>query len=555
MKKFIFFLFICAFIFYDICYSETLYNEQLDKGIRNSEPYSYLLIEKSRADSAEAKTLLEKALLYSPDLPAIYFELSKISFQFNSEGIFNAIDNIIQGISAYKRNFWWMFSMVTSLYVSLILSFLISILIIIIIRIPMDISLVSHDIKEEKSKIFLLLILIFAIFGPLYVLGGLLLLVSFYMKKWDRIVAYLYLIFLFASIWIFNFISIGFIAPSSGDVKAVIQVNEAKGNSYAISTLKNKNNPVELFSYALALKREGRYNEAIDIYNKLLSNKPDNITYNNLANCYTAIGDFDKAIELYQKSIQIKPLPSTLYNLSQVYRETLNFEEGDKYFLEAQRLDREALLRFRDIFSRNPNRFVIDEVITMPTLMEYAFNKAEGYFTMGLSIAPPSFMPVIAIIMAVFFYIIEARFKNKAYRCNRCGKILCIKCEKRIHWGNMCSQCYRSLIKLDELEAKERISGLLTVYEFRKKKRDVIKILALIIPGSGQIYAGNVLNGLLFLWLFLFFLFIPLTGKIFRIEMFNFSHFWLNILSIFLLLAVYILSNIITRRRLSKGWL
>ncbi|NWF76439.1 MAG: tetratricopeptide repeat protein [Nitrospirae bacterium] len=555
MKKIIFFFFICIIIFPHLCSGEISHEEQLNKGIKNSEPYSYLLIEKSRTNSTEAKSLLEKSLHYSPDLPAVYFELSKASFHLNTDGIFESIDYIIQGISAYKRNFWWMFSLVTSLYVSLIFSFLISILVIIIIRLPKDISLVSHDIKEEKSKILLLFILIFAIFGPLYVLGGLLILISFYMKKWDRLVAYFYLLFLLAAIWIFDIFSIGFIAPASGDVKAVIQVNESKGNSYAISVLQNKNNPIELFSYALALKREGHYSEAINIYNKVLNQKTDPKTYNNLANCYTIIGDFEKAKELYQKSIELVPLASTLYNLSQVYRETLNFEKGDKYFVEAQKLDREAVSRFREIFSRNPNRFVIDEVIPMQTLMEYTLGKATGSFTMGLSIAPASFMPVIAIVMAVIFYIITGRFRNRAYRCNRCGKILCIKCEKHIHWGNMCSQCYRSIIKLDELESKERIARLLKVYEFRKKKREIIKILTLIIPGSGQIYAGDLLNGILFLWPFLFFLFIPITGKIFNIEMFNFSHFWLNIISIFLLILVYFLSNIITRRRLSKGWL
>jgi len=346
-----------------------------------------------------------------------------------------------------------------------------------------------------------------------------------------------------------------FNASSSGTLKAVVQVNESKGNTYALSVLKNKDNSVELFSYALALKREGGYIEAIDVYNRLLALKPDPRTYNNLANCYVAVKDLEKAKELYKKAAELKALPSVLYNLSQVYRETLEFEKGEEYFLSAQRLDNDAVSRFRTIAGRNPNRFVVDEGLPVSALWKYSRGMTFRSPALGLSIVPVIFMPVIALIMVIFFYIMDNRFKQTAYRCKRCGKILCSKCEKHILWGHMCLQCYRSLVKLDELDAKERVARILAVYEYQKKRRDMIKIISFIIPGLGQIYAGSVLSGFLFLWAFLFLLFVPLTNWIFTIEMFGFSHLWLNLSSLFLMIALYFISNIITRRRLVKGWL
>ena len=107
-------------------------------------------------------------------------------------------------------------------------------------------------------------------------------------------------------------------------------------------------------------------------------------------------------------------------------------------------------------------------------------------------------MPVIALLMGILFFILNRHFENKAYRCNRCGKILCYHCEKHLLWRNMCLQCYRSLVKLDELDAKERVARLLTVYEHQKKRRTMIKALSFLIPGSGQLYAGTMLYGLLF---------------------------------------------------------
>jgi tetratricopeptide (TPR) repeat protein len=535
---------------------DDLYEEQLNRGIINSEPYSYLLIKEARANAEKADSILKKALRYSPDLPAVYFELSRSDFSFAPEGIFKAVDYTLQGVTAYKRNFWWLFTIVGSLFTSAILAIVGSIIVIVLVRLPVDLPLLSHDIKEEKNRaLLLLLILVSALACPIFLMGGILIIIGLYMKKWDRVSVYLYLGFLLISPWLLNTASTFFNTAVSGEIKAVVQVNESMGNRYALSVLKGKDNPVELFSYALAMKREGGYDEAINIYNELIANKPGPKLYNNLANCYFAINDIEKAKELYRKSIQLQPVATAFYNLSEVSRETLDFEKGDEYFLSAQKLDRDAVSMFRRIFSRNPNRFVIDENLPMSTIWGYAEEKATRASTIDLSIVPPALMPVIALLMVILFYIFTGRVKYKAYRCKRCGTILCNKCEKHILWGRMCLQCYRSLIKLDELDAKERIARLLTVYEYQKGRRDIIKVLSFIMPGSGQIYAGNVLYGLLFLWPFLFLLFIPITNLIFIPETYHFSHTWLSLCSLLLMLVVYFVSNILTRRRLAKGWL
>ncbi|MEW6418207.1 MAG: tetratricopeptide repeat protein [Nitrospirota bacterium] len=564
MKRLFLQIFFCMLLIPSVSLGGDLYEDQLDKGIRNSEAYSYLLIKQSRANSAEAKDILKKALRYSPDLPAVYFELSKVSFTFSPEGMFEALDYMLQGISVYKRNFWWSFTMAGSLFTSAILSLIISTIIIILIRLPNDMSLLLHEIKEEKNRVLLFLTLVSAIIGPFFLIGGLLIIIGLYMKKWDRVFVYFFLLFLLILPWIFNAASMFFNASASGKLKAVVQVNESKNNKYVLSLPRSSSDPVELFSYALALKREGRYSEAIGIYDELITKRPNPRNadindvprlYNNLANCYVGINDIEKAKELYIKSIELKPLPSALYNLSQVLRETLDFDKGEEYFLSAQRLDRDAVVRFRAIFSRNPNRFVVDEVITASELWKYSMRKTTTTSTMGLSTVPIAFLPVIAFSMVILFYMLNRRLKNRAYRCSKCGTILCNRCEKHILWGRMCLQCYRSLVKLDELDAKKRIARVLTVYEYQKKRRGIIKVLSFIMPGSGQIYAGNVLYGLLFLWPFLFLLLILITNSIFVIETSNFLHIWLNWCSLFLMAVVYLLSNIITRRRLAKGWL
>jgi pentatricopeptide repeat protein len=534
---------------------EDLYQHQLNRGIRDSEAYSFLLIEQAKTAGAEKISLLRKAMEYSPDLPAVYFELAKASFSFAPEAVFQTIDYMLQGIAAYQRNFWWIFMLTASLFMSAVISFFIAVSLIVVVRLPRDVPLLSHDIKEDRASALLLLVLLFAVFGPLYLPAALLMIISLYMKKWDRLVIYLYLGFLLISPLVFRSVSTVFNAPASGDLKAIVQVNESKGNRYALSVLRGKENPIVLFSYALALKREGRYHEAIDIYNKLIAIKPDPRLYNNLANCYVALNDIEKAKELYRQSIEQKPLPVVLYNLSEAYRETLDFEKGEEYFLAAQKMDGDAVSKFRAVFGRNPNRFVIDEGLPMSDLWRYARGKTTGNSTLGLSVLPPAFMPVIAVLMAALFYALDRQSKTRAYRCKRCDSILCSKCEKHILWGHMCLQCYRSLVKLDELDAKERIARILAVYGHQKKRRDIIKVISFILPGSGQIYAGNVLTGFLFLWPFLFFLLIPVMNSLFVMEMSGFSNFWLDIGALFFAAVVYFISVMTTRRRLVRGWL
>ena len=546
---------VCLLLLPVLTHGADLYEEQLNRGIRETEPYSYLLIQQSRTDPANAETLLKEAQRYSPNLPAVYFELSKENFSLNAQGMFETFDYLRQCLDAYKRNFWWSFMLASSLVASLVLSFLVSIFIIVIIRLPKDVPLFLHDIKETKNRLLVLLMFVFALLGPLYLLGCLLMLISFYRVKWDRVVFYLYIMFLVLSPLLLYAFSLVFSSSTSGEFKAVVQVNESKGNAYALSLLGNKKGRDDLFSYALALKRTGKYEQAIETYDRLIRMGTDPLAYNNLANCYFAMNNFDMAKELYLKAKDLRPLPSVLYNLSQTYRETLDFNKGDENFLAAQALNREAVSQYRVIAGRNPNRIVIDETLSFSALLKHAWDRVGRSSTFGLSVLLPLFIPVVALIMALFFFVSGRSFKNWAYRCTRCGKILCSRCEKHILWGHMCLQCYRSMVRIEELDAKERIARLLAVYEHRQKRRSVTKFLSFLLPGVSQIYAGKVLQGFLFLWPFIFFLFMPVLNSFFNLEMSGFSHVWLNILSLVFLCVTYVLSNTITRRRIAKGWL
>lgn len=554
MKKFFISSFSILFIPV-LLFGANLYEEQLDKGLKNSDAHSYFLIEKSKADPSKAEDMLLTALRYSPNLPAVYFELTKNTFSFSTQGVFQAFEYMVRGIRTYTKNFWWSFIAAGSFFMSFIISFIVSIIIIVLVRIYRDTPLILHDIMEQRSRIFIFLVLIAAIAGPLLFIGSVLIILGIYMKRKDRTVVYLYLIFLLLLPLVFKTSSMFFSIPSSEVLKAVVLVNESKDNKYALTTLENEKDNVTLFSYALALKREGRYDEAIKIYSKLLSEKPDPRVYINLANCYFAKGEIEIAKQLYEKAIQIRPLVSALYNLSQVSRISLDLEKGEEYFLYAQRLDSNAVSKFQAIFGHNPNRFVIDEVLTTYDIWRYAVHRKINISNFGLTTIPFNIMPFIAFSFILLFYMLNKRIKQRAYRCFKCGTILCSRCEKKILWGNMCPECFKTLVKLHELDARERIARLQLVYEHQKRNRRMMSIFSFLVPGFAQIYAGKVLKGLLFLWVFLFFLSILMINSMFTREIPYFSHDLINWIYTSLLIIAYLTSNLITRRRISKGWL
>lgn len=538
-------------------------SEQLNRGIRSSDACAYQLISEARLDRQDAQALLKKAVTCAPDLPAAYFASSKAGFSFTVHGILKSVDYLIQGVNAYSRNFWWSFTLEASLFFSLVLSFIAAVALVVIIRLFGDIPLLTHDISEWKPLAVVLPVLVLlAIAGPLVLIGCLLVLLALYMKKPDRTLLYMYLLFLLFSPFLFRTASLLVNSYSSGTLKAMVQTNSSQGNNYAVSVLDGHDNYDALFTYALALKREGHYREAISVDEKLLQEKPDAGVYVNLGNCYVGLYDFkdsrkaylDKAFDLYKKSLSVKPLASAYFNMSQVSRELLDFTEGNEYYREALGVDRNAVALYSIESSRNPNRFVADETLPASALWRYIRGRYEKTSAFGVTPLPVMVLPFIALLFFGGFYLLNTLMRDRAYRCRKCSTILCARCEKSLLWGQMCPQCYASLVKLDELDVKERVSRLLAIYDHGKNRRNAMKVLSFTLPGLSQIYAGRILAGFAFLWPFLFFLSVPLTQSLFSPGDLSGSHFF-SWLALVLAAGLWLISNLITRERISKGWL
>ncbi len=557
-------LLLCFIIVPSLSWGDNSPDSQLNRGIRNSDAYSYLLIEEAHKDRMHAVDLLKKAQGYSPDLPAVYFELSKAVFSFSGDGILNSVDYIIQGIDAYSRNFWWSFTLIGCLVLSVIISFAAAFAVIVFVRLFADIPLVAHDIDESRSRgLILAVIMVLSVASPFLFLAGMLLLVGLYMKRYDRLTVYLFLVVLVCYPVFSKAITAYLNASSSGAFRAIVKVREGKDSDYAISTLKGSADYVPLYSYALALKRTGRYDEAIAVYKKLLATRSDPRVYVNLGNCYVGLYNFDErqrsvlhqAAEAYTSAVNIKPLASAYYNLSQVSREMLDFSGGEQYFKSALAVDRVAVSEYRSIAGRNVNRFVIDEPLPSSEIWDFAFKQFYSGASGRLAAVMSPMISLTAIILIILLYMIDSIWRQHAVRCSKCGTILCNKCEKRLMWGEMCPRCFGSFVKLDELDVKERVAWLLGIYEQKRRRRNVMKILSFTLPGLSYVYAGRILAGFLMLWPFLFFLILVITLMTFVPDSVLTSHGFVRGAALGSAAVLYLGFYYITKKRIEKGWL
>ncbi|MBI5076563.1 MAG: tetratricopeptide repeat protein [Nitrospirae bacterium] len=555
MRKLTIFLFFCVVLSPAISLADEFTESRLDNGIRNSEVSSYLLLQESAANRSHAAALLGRASEYSPDLPAAHFAHARSTFSFSYSGLLDSVDHLVSGLNAYSRNFWWSFSLAGAAYLGLMLSFIVAIFIIIIIRIFSDLPLLSHEFEESRQNITLLFLLfVCSLISPLLFLAGILVLLGLYMPKIDKTLVYFFLLFLVVSPFFLGTAARFLQVSSSGTMKAIVEVNESKDNAYALSALKTSDEPPALFSYGLALKRTGNYDQAAAAYSNLIKTEADAAAYVNLGNIYVGQNKLDEAIKSYHASLTMRPLASAYYNLSQIYREGLDFEKGNEYFAKALQIDRDAVTGYRAIAGRNPNRIVADEAIPPSSLWALAWKTPVKAATFNLSVFPGWSISLVAVLMIFAFYMMNNHAGNKAYRCRRCNQIYCPQCEKHIMWGQMCPQCFRSLIKLEEIEVKERVAQLLSIYEHQKHRRDVMKLLSFIIPGSSQVYAGKILYGFFFIWPFLFFLLFPLATSFMPPDARG-THWVVNLASLVIAIILLIISNIFTRQRISKGWL
>jgi len=334
-------------------------------------------------------------------------------------------------------------------------------------------------------------------------------------------------------------------------VRALVDVNEGRDNTLSLDTLGAREDFASTFSYAVALKREGRAEEAVGILDRLIEENTDHRLYNNLGNVYVAMGRRDLAKAAYLKAIEQGESVTTLYNLSQIYRDELNFENGDKYFKQAQGISKARVSVFTARNAKHYNRMVFDETLTFEELKSVALKSETRNSVRGFpngTVIPAG----LAAAMLVLFVILDKTLANRAFRCKNCGKVACALCAEG---DKMCADCQSKLAEDDNSSPKSRVRRMLQANRQKDKQMTIIRGLAFTPPGIAQVYSGRLLSGFIYMWLFSFAIIILVLDPFMSTGLAGGSHGWLWLIMAPLIVLVYYVSITTVNRRLDKGWL
>ena len=108
-------------------------------------------------------------------------------------------------------------------------------------------------------------------------------------------------------------------------------------------------------------------------------------------------------------------------------------------------------------------------------------------------------------LVAVLAVLILRRWRGgKAFtmRCVKCGTPFCRRCHLGAVAGGLCTQCHHLFMVRDGVSGPARNQKLLEVQKEDERRGRIFRLLSIVSPGAGHVYAQRVLVGFLivFFW-------------------------------------------------------
>ena len=556
---------------------DQLYQLKLDQGAPNIPLLSFLLIRESektrgKGDADQAVRIAIYAIKFSPDLPQPYFELARALWHQNPFQLHKIFPEVLKGeVQQFRyypnslRLFYNMFYIVSN---AILMTFVIFGIVVMVRYLPLYFYDIRKNMTQEILSLFLSSLKIFILLIPFFLRLDVLWAIFFWsVLLWGYVSnreKQLILVFLIVLVYLPFFLrsSSSFLDGNRSDIIFEMnQMNHEDWGRLAEERLRtwlvtHPDDPEVLFSLGLAEKRRGRYPEAEEFYRRAIHQDPKfSAAFSNLGNVYLAQKKTPLAIASYQQAADLNPSRGAYYyNLYRAYsQETFLSGKIDKAFQKARQLDPQLVDYYSTIDSPNPNRLVIDEILTSRTLWKRFFDQFIGRegFLFRLFKAwfekIPSRVPLLVPLLFLGFLIGMARYcrtKRFLTRCPRCGSPT-----YRFYLGAsdqefICFNCYRIFIQKEKLHPKLVEKKSSQIRQFQRQNHLVSKFLSFFLVGFGYLWREEILKGLFLLFLFFIFIlrFVYWSGVMPSPLPQLFSRFWSYILWGGLFIIFYVLS-------------
>lgn len=505
-----------------------------DLGITSYEPLSAAMVKEGRKlvdsnDMTGAMLLFDTAIMISPNYPEPYYSKGWSILSRNKHKALVAIDSFIDGFTHSTKDFWWDFTYIgnksTSLLFALAALFSLFGLFMAVRYIP----LIAHDIAEKTGRTesedmvkFAVVPAIFTVvllaLGYWWAVTLALLVLWVYFNKKEKTIAIVFFLLLVFMPEVMDRYS-GFIQAGENKMLWVLDRTD-KGRvtqgteKYLKAVLENEpDNEHAMFALAKLLKIQRRYDESAVIYGKLVEKDPENAVYRiNSGNLHFLTGQSDKAIEDYKAALEYSPdSPLAHYNMSRIYGEMLKFTERDEQDRQASKLAPDYVAELKARSGVTPLRLVLDATVPCEDMWDTAFKDTGTALASSLWSTTVKVMPLdgarfagigfIILVIAVNFW---AKNRHFSHYCNKCGKVSCTKCQKPYYNKELCPQCHQIFVKLDGVEARDRLKKTLEIREKDRKTGLVHRVSSLLLPGSGHYLGGYPVKGFIYSGIFIF---------------------------------------------------
>jgi tetratricopeptide (TPR) repeat protein len=487
-----------------------------------------------RGDRAAAEADLRAAIGLDPHLPDAYFGLAKTQARKGPLGLLPAARDTLAGVSARLPTARGRFNAVALLVPALLLALFGSATAFAVAMVLRHGTLLRHDLEERLGQsrgrliatavfaaLLLLPVVTFQGYGwlPLWWLA----LLFVYLSRAEQLVAAGLLLCALAVGPLVKTLERRILAYQNPLCRAALLAVEAESDTRAISELEaavaaTRDDHDLVYLLATHYKKAGRYDEAASLYRELLrQDANDSVSLNNLANLEFARGEFQAAIARYQQGIQSTP-PAAIaatffYNLSQAHLQRFEYQPAQEARSQADRLDARLTGDYEEQwrYDRGENA-VVDLGLSGRQVWQKFDGRASGPGEKNVARQPPpsqvsglleatfnrfaAFLPLAAMVS---FGIVRWRgSRTFTMRCLKCGTPFCKRCHLGAAAGGLCTQCHHLFVVRDGVSGPARNQKLLEVQKEDERRERVFRVLSLVSPGAGHLYANKTVAGLLF---------------------------------------------------------
>jgi Tfp pilus assembly protein PilF len=494
----------------------------------------------------EAAAQVDSALVLDPDLPDAHFARGLVLWREGPLAWLQAVRATLGGYFATQRTVQGRYHAFALVFPVAILAVLVTGVIFAVVSLLRHASLLRHDMEEGLGPardlalgLHAFVLVLPLVFGqsPAWLPLWWLALLFGYMSRTERATA-----LVVAVSWVALGPALGLlerrvVAQLNPLFRAALATLESGPDARALLTLEEAvaQRPLDrdlVYLLATQYKKAGRYDDATGLYQTLLAQQPKDVyTLNNLGNLAFATGEFQAAIARYKQAIDAAPpapaLATAYYNLSLAHLQRFEYQPNQEARSHAERLARD-LVRAHESWRYDRGDYAVVDLVLTPDELGAKFEgspagsareNVAGQGRPRLSVAdlvPGLLTPLTLVVGAFPLVVLVVSFwrgsKSFTRACVKCGTAFCRRCHLGTSLYGLCTQCHHLFVVRDGVSGPARNQKLLEVQREDVRRERIFRLLSLLVPGSGHLYAHRTLAGAAFVCLWSFVLALALLG-------------------------------------------